>query len=142
MNMRLIKIILVLSLLLYRGVVNAEPVINVTEAPQNQNTVAQQPPQDSQKNDAQTQIEQAADHFDAFALQMPKVIALKLDAFRKHGFRAIFLDDPDTKPAEEAMIDSLMKGLQALGNSLAEDLSRTSAKTQEEKPAKKPPQKP
>ena len=28
-----------------------------------------------------------------------------------------------TKPAEEQMIDSLIKGLQALGNSLSEDLA-------------------
>ncbi len=139
MKMHLIKIILVLSLLLYRGMVNAD---NVTELPQSQNTSVQQLPPDPQKNDAQTQIEQAADHFDAFAFQMPKVIALKLDAFRKHGFRAIFLDDPETKPAEEAMIDSLVKGLQALGNSLAEDLAQTSAKTQQVNPDNKSPKNP
>ena len=92
-----------------------------------------------QANDAQTQIEQAADHFDAFSLQLPTVIAAKLDAFRTHGFRAILLDDPETKPAEEAMIDSLANGLKALGNSLEENLSRSSKKTQAQNPDNNPP---
>jgi hypothetical protein len=103
------------SLLLYMGMVSAEPA-------RSQNA-ATQSPQVSQINDEQTQIEQAADHFDAFARQIPLVVAAKLNAFRKRGFRAIFLDDPETQPAEEAMIDSLVKGLQALGNALLEDLA-------------------
>ena len=132
--MRKLNIILFVSLLSYRGMVNAEPVINVVEPQPNANIVPA-----PQANDAQTQIEQAADHFDAFSLQLPKVIAAKLDAFRTHGFRAILLDDPETKPAEEAMIDSLAKGLKALGNSLEEDLSRTSAKTQAQNSDNNPP---
>jgi hypothetical protein len=59
----------------------------------------------------------------------------------KNGFRAILLDDPETKPAEEAMIDSLVKGLQAIGNSLTEELSRPKpvSASKEELPAKKHP---
>jgi len=140
MTMRLIKIVLIVSLLLYRGMVNAETATAVNEAPQSQTTTTQPTPV-PQNNDAQTQIEQAADHFDAFALQMPNVITAKLDAFMKNGFRAILLDDPETKPAEEAMIDSLVKGLQAIGNSLTEELSRPKpvSASKEELPAKKHP---
>ena len=136
MNTHPIKIILFVSLLLYRGMVSAETVT----ALQNQDATIQVAPV-QQKNDAQTQIEQAAEHFDAFALQMPTVINAKLDAFMKNGFRSILLDDPETKPAEEAMIDSLVKGLQAIGNSLSEDLTqpKPSAITKQELPVKKQP---
>jgi len=137
--MRLIKIVLFASLLLYGVMVNAETVYDADEVQQSQATT--QPTDAPQKTDAQIQIEQAADHFDAFALQMPNVVAAKLDAFRKHGFRAILLDDPETKPGEEAMIDSLVKGLQAMGNSLSEELSRPkpSSVSKEELPTKKQP---
>lgn len=74
-------------------------------------------------NNAQTQIEEAAEHFDSFALLMPQVLNSKLQSFLKHGFKVFLLEDPQTKPAEEQMIDSLIKGLQALGNSLSEDLA-------------------
>jgi hypothetical protein len=76
-------------------------------------------------------MEEASVHFDAFARQIPVVIAAKLNAFRTRGFSAVFLDDPETKPAEEAMIDSLVKGLQALGNALLEDLESAFAVRQE-----------
>jgi len=49
------------------------------------------------------------------------------------------MDDAETKPAEEKMIGSLVKGLQAMGDSLSEDLSRLSARSQEEHPVKKQP---
>lgn len=77
---------------------------------------------DSQKNDAQTQIEQAAEHFDAFSLQMPLVIKAKFESFMKHGFRAVLLEDSETKPAEEKMIQSLTRGLRSIGNALEEDM--------------------
>ena len=115
MNMRLIKIILFTSLLLYEGMVNAETVPQPPQNPNATTTLTSQP------ND-KPYMEQAADHFDAFVRQIPIVIAAKLNAFRSRGFRAVFLDDPETKPAEEAMIDSLVKGLQALGSALLEDL--------------------
>ena len=118
-----IQAILLASLLLAVGTASAEPVITVDKTRQKQNADFSQSSPDSEKNDAQTQIERAADHFDAFALQMPKVFNAKFDAFMKHGFRAILMDDAETKQAEEKMTDSLVKGLKALGNSLAEDLS-------------------
>lgn len=140
MGMLRVKMILCVSLLSYGGMVSAGPVTAVDGTKQKQNAgINNQPSPDSEKNAAQTQIEQAADHFDAFALQIPTVINAKLDAFMKHGFRAILLDDPETKPAEEKMIGSLVKGLQALGNSLSEDLSRSDTKTEEEIPVKKQP---
>ncbi len=74
--------------------------------------------------DAQGEIAQAAEHFDAFALLMPSVLNDRLEAFMKHGFKAILLPDNETRPNEERMIDSLVKGLQALGHSLAEDLQK------------------
>jgi len=90
-----------------------------------------------EKNDAQTKIEQAADEFDAFALQMPVVIKDKFNAFRKRGFRAILLEDQETKPGEERMIGSLVRGLQILGDSLAEDLIPQKPIQEEEHPARK-----
>jgi hypothetical protein len=136
--MRQAKMFLLVVLLLNGGMVNANSVMTTNEAPSSENTVANQSSPEPKKRDAQTQIEQAADHFDAFTLQMPKVISAKFESFMKHGFRAVFLDDPETKPAEEKMIDSLVKGLQALGNSLSEDLSQPkSISKAEEQPVKK-----
>ena len=138
MSMRQAKMFLLVVLLLNGGMVNANSVMTTNEAPSSENTVANQSSPEPKKRDAQTQIEQAADHFDAFTLQMPKVISAKFESFMKHGFRAVFLDDPETKPAEEKMIDSLVKGLQALGNSLSEDLSQpNSISKAEEQPVKK-----
>jgi hypothetical protein len=138
MSMRQAKMFLLVVLLLNGGMVNANSVMTTNEAPSSENTVANQSSPEPKKRDAQTQIEQAADHFDAFTLQMPKVISAKFESFMKHGFRAVFLDDPETKPAEEKMIDSLVKGLQALGNSLSEDLSQPkSISKAEEQPVKK-----
>ena len=45
---------------------------------------------------------------------MPKVFNAKFDAFMKSGFRAILMDDAETKQAEEKMTDSLVKGLKAM----------------------------
>lgn len=86
-----------------------------TSNPQNNTTEAT-------RNDAQSQIEEAAKHFDSFALLMPSVIAAKLKSFAKNGFKAILLEDPTTKPIEEEMIGSLIKALQAIGDSLSKDL--------------------
>ena len=80
-----------------------------------------QPVQDS--NAAKTQLEQAIDDFDAFALLMPKVAKAKLEAFMTHGLKAILLPDATTQADEEQMVDHLVKGLQALGHSLEEDLA-------------------
>lgn len=134
-----IQAILLASLLLAVGTASAEPVMTVDETRQKQNADFSQSSPDSEKNDAQTQIEWAADHFDAFALQIPKVFNAKFDAFMKRGFRAILMDDAETKQAAEKMTDSLVKGLKALGNSLAEDLSKPNARLQEEHPVKKLP---
>lgn len=121
MIMRLIKIVLFTSLLLYIGMVSAETP-GVFETRQSQKATIAQPLPFTQSNDAQTQIQQAADHFDAFALQMPLVIKAKIDAFMKHGFRAILLDDPETKPGEVQMIQSLTDGLHHMGNALEDDM--------------------
>lgn len=102
-----IQAILLASLLLAVGTASAEPVMTIDETRQKQNAGFSQSSPDSEKNDAQTQIERAADHFDAFALQMPKVFNAKFDAFMKSGFRAILIDDNESKPAEERMIQSL-----------------------------------
>ena len=130
MTMRLIKIVLFTSLLLQIGMADAR---TVPQTPQSQNATAPLSPA-IQINGRQTHMEQAADHFNAFARQIPSVIAAKLNAFRQRGFKAVLLDDPETKPAEEAMIDSLVKGLQALGNALLEDLETAFAVRQEPAP--------
>jgi hypothetical protein len=121
--MRLIKIILLLSSLLCRGIAYAEPAITVSDAQAGRNPVVSQTQTVQESNAAQTQLEQAADHFDAFALLMPKVIQAKWEAFMSHGFKAILLPDATTQADEEQMIDYLVKGLQALGRSLEEDLT-------------------
>lgn len=131
--------ILLASLLLAVGTASGEPVITVDKTRQKQDAGFRQSLPDSEKKDAQIQIEQAADHFDAFALQMPIVIKTKFEAFMKHGFRAVLMDDNESKPAEERMIGSLVKGLQAMGDSLSGDLSRPSLRSQEEHPVKKQP---
>jgi hypothetical protein len=69
--MRQAKMFLLVVLLLNGGMVNANSVMTTNEAPTSENTVANQSSPVPKKNDAQTQIEQAADHFDAFTLQMP-----------------------------------------------------------------------
>jgi hypothetical protein len=102
---------------------HAEPVITVHDAQANQNPATSQTQPVQESNSAQTQLEQAADDFDAFALLMPKVAKAKLEAFMAHGFKAILLPDATTQPDEEQMIDYLVKGLQALGHSLEEDLA-------------------
>lgn len=122
--LHLIKIIILfVSFWLCWGQAHADPVITVSDAQAGQDKAVSlnQPVQDS--NTAQTQLEQAADDFDAFALLMPKVVQAKLDAFMTHGLKAILLPDATTQADEEQMIDHLVKGLQALGHSLEEDLA-------------------
>ncbi|MBF6650435.1 hypothetical protein [Methylobacter sp. BlB1] len=117
------KIPLLLSCLFCWGLAHAESAIIDSDAQAGQKPAVSltQPVQDS--NAAQTQLEQAADDFDAFALLMPKVVQAKLDAFMTHGLKAILLPDATTQADEEQMIDYLVKGLQALGHSLEEDLA-------------------
>lgn len=118
--MRLIKII---SFWLCCGLAHADPAITVSDAQAGQDKAVSlnQPVQDS--NAAKTQLEQAIDDFDAFALLMPKVAKAKLEAFMTHGLKAILLPDATTQADEEQMVDHLVKGLQALGHSLEEDLA-------------------
>lgn len=141
MDMREITLMIWVFLLVTGGMASADPVITDRQAATQQKQIddGNRFTPDSEKNAAQTQIEQAADQFDAFALQMPKVLNARLDSFMKHGFRAFLLEDPETKPTEERMIDSLVKGLQALGNSLSEDLAQPYAQSQENHPVKKQP---
>lgn len=78
---------------------------------------------DMPSNNAQAQIEEAAEQFDSFALLMPKVLNAKLQAFLKHGFKAFLLEDPQTKPAEEKMVQSLTGGLRSIGNAFEDDMA-------------------
>ena len=127
--MRLTKIVLFAFCLFSQGIVNA---VTGVQTPTTQGTASQWPPA-GQPHDEASYMEQAADHFNSFFRQIPGVIAAKLNAFRKSGFRAVLLDDPVTQPAEEAMIDSLMKALQAWGNALLEDLSPPPSPAQRQK---------
>jgi hypothetical protein len=88
-------------------------------------------------NNAQGEIEQAAESFDAFALLMPKVIKARFQAFMTHGFKAILLPNNETEPNETRMIDALIRGLQALGNSLAQDMPPKSQPLDEQHSAEK-----
>jgi len=118
MSMWEFKIAVFALLLLTGGVVRAET--DKTNIKQIGGYAAHS--RDPDKTEAQTQIEQAADQFDAFALQMPAVIKDKFSAFMKRGFRAILIDDYETKPAEERMIQSLVNGLHNIGNAIEEDM--------------------
>lgn len=91
---------------------------------------------DPPSNSARGEIEQAAESFDAFALLMPKVIKARFQAFMTHGFKAILLPNNETEPNETRMIDALIRGLQALGNSLAQDMPQKSQPPAEQHPEK------
>jgi hypothetical protein len=67
-------------------------------------------------------VEQAAEHFDNFAMQMPGVIGKKLQSVMKHGSKAILMPDSETKAAEEKMIGSLVSGLRSIGDAMAADM--------------------
>lgn len=129
-----IQAILLASLLLAVGTASAEPVITVDKTRQKQNADFCQFRQIPKRIIRKLKLNGREIHFDAFALQMPKVFNAKFDAFMKHGFRAILMDNADTKQAEEKMTDSLVKGLKALKNSLSEDLFQPNARSQEEHP--------
>ena len=111
--------------------------------------IAETVPQPSQNQNATTTLssqpndkpymEQAADHFNAFAIQIPKVISAKLNAFRRYGFRAVLLDNPETKLIADAMIDSLVSGLRALGHALYEDLAPSTPISTEDVPVNRQP---
>jgi hypothetical protein len=120
-----IKTVLLLSLLVTTGVAGATPLVSNRNSEQEQEPVfdLREFSPDSESSDAQTQIEQASQEFDAFALQMPLVIKAKLQAFMKHGFKAILMEDSTTKPAEEKMIRSLTNGLRNIGAALEDDMA-------------------
>ena len=76
-------------------------------------------------SDIEANVEQAAEHFDNFAMQMPGVIGKKLKSVMKHGSKAILMEDSETKAAEEKMIGSLVQGLRHIGDAMAEDMVRS-----------------
>lgn len=92
---------------------------------------------DLPSNNAQGEIEQAAESFDSFALLMPKVIEARFKAFMTHGFKAVLLPNNEEEPNETRMIDALIRGLQALGNSLAQDMPQKSQPLDEQHTAEK-----
>jgi len=125
---RIKPLFILVAVLFWGHTVNAQPSILVRSSaypPQQtaQPSLNENNSTESRNNNAQAQIEEAAEQFDSFALLMPKVLNAKLQSFFKHGFKAILLEDPETKPAEEQMIGALIKGLQAMGDSLSEDLA-------------------
>ncbi len=135
--MRSINTVLLLSLLVIAGSAAATPLVTERNSKQDQQQqigFSQFSP-DSENNDAQTQIEQASQQFDSFASQMPLVIKAKFEAFMKLGFRAVLMDDPGSKPAEEKMINSLTNGLRDIGGAFESDMANyeKSRKGDEEK---------
>ena len=120
-----INTVLMLSLFVVAGAAAATPLITARNSEQDleQQIGLSQFSPDSENNDAQTQIEQASQQFDSFALQMPLVIKAKFEAFMKHGFRAVLMEDPETKPAEEKMVRSLTDGLRSIGTALEDDMA-------------------
>lgn len=71
--------------------------------------------------DAQTQLQQAAKNFDAFAIQMPKVVTAKIDLFLKNGFQMILAPQPTQD--EEDMINSFLSGLLNMRKALEYDMT-------------------
>lgn len=125
---RIRPLFILVAVLFWGHSVKAQPSISVrssADPPQQsaQQSLNENNSTESRNNNAQAQIEEAAKQFDSFALLMPKVLNAKLQSFFKHGFKAFLLEDPETKPAEEQMIGALIKGLQAMGDSLSEDLA-------------------
>lgn len=76
-------------------------------------------------SDIEANVEQAAEHFDNFAMQMPGVLGKKLKSVMKHGSKAILMEDSETKAAEEKMIGSLVQGLKHIGDAMAADMVRS-----------------
>jgi hypothetical protein len=76
-------------------------------------------------SDIEANVEQAAEHFDNFAMQMPGVLGNKLKSVMKHGSKAILMEDSETKAAEEKMIGSLVQGLKHIGDAMAADMVRS-----------------
>lgn len=76
-------------------------------------------------SDIEANVEQAAEHFDNFAMQMPGVLGKKLKSVMKHGSKAILMEDSETKAAEEKMIGSLIQGLRHIGDAMAADMVRS-----------------
>lgn len=56
---------------------------------------------------------------------MPVVISKKLEAVLKHETKAILMQDAETQPAEEKMIDSLVNGLRSIGDAMAANMVRS-----------------
>lgn len=105
--------------------------------PQNQNRSDNGNQVDPPSNNAQGEIDQAAESFDSFALLMPKVIKARFQAFMTHGFKAVLLPNNEEEPNETRMIDALIRGLQALGNSLAQDMQPKSQPLDDQRAAEK-----
>lgn len=76
-------------------------------------------------SDIDANVEQAAENFDDFAMQMPGVVGKKLQSVMKHGTKAILMEDSETKAAEEKMIGSLVQGLKHIGDAMAADMVRS-----------------
>lgn len=76
-------------------------------------------------SDIEVNVEQAAEHFDNFAMQMPVVLGKKLQSVMNHGTKAILMEDSETKVDEEKMIGSLVEGLRHIGDAMAADMVRS-----------------
>lgn len=73
-------------------------------------------------SDSDAIVEQAAENFDDFAMQIPVVLGLKIQAVAKHGTKAIFMHNTESQPAEDKMIGALVKGLKNIGDAMASDM--------------------
>ena len=71
---------------------------------------------------AEADMEQAAQHFDDFVMQIPGVVGKKLVSVMKHGMKAVILQDAETQPAEEKMIGSLVQALKSIGDAMSGDM--------------------
>jgi hypothetical protein len=78
---------------------------------------------------AEADMEQAAEHFDDFVMQIPGVVGKKLESVMKHGMKAVIMQDAETQPAEEKMIGSLVGALKGIGDALAADMVRSAQDT-------------
>ena len=78
---------------------------------------------------AEADMEQAAEHFDDFVMQIPGVVGKKLESVMKHGMKAVIMQDAETQPAEEKMIGSLVGALKGIGDALAADMVRSAKDT-------------
>lgn len=74
---------------------------------------------------ASEELTEAGEAFNAFSVALPTVLLGRVQQVATHGTKALLAEpEGELKEREELMIQALIKGLQLLGESFAEDTTR------------------